>query len=434
MGARTQRKTRRNWFALVPVGIVAVLLLVIVQPEPGSVASNGWAEAPEIRYDLLEQPGEPLKAHTFYREVQPGDTLESILIEGGCSRGDALALAREFSKAVDPTQLKIGELFRFRYGSDAEIDRVALKIRGWGEITGVRQGEGFAVHAAEAEERSEEIPVSGTIHTTLYDALIAAGESPLLIDRMFDVFQWDIDFFRLQEGDTFRAIVEKRYRGDDFVGYGPVVAARFDHEGNSFEGFYNLSDDGMAGYFTRDGRPLKKQFLKAPLKFPRITSGYTNKRFHPVLKRYRAHPAIDYGAPTGTPVMTTADGVVVLATRGRGEGNYVRIRHTRNLETWYLHLSKFADGVRKGTKVEQGQIIGYVGSTGLSTAPHLDYRVKENGKWINPLELRSVTPDPLGKVEMARFLERVETLTAKLDQFPAPDGESGTLIASNETP
>lgn len=438
MGVRTQRRARRNarrrnWFALAPVGIIAVLLLVIIQPEPGTT-SNMWVDAPEIRYALLEQPGEPLQAHTFYREVKAGDTLESILVEGGCSRSDALQLVKEFSKAIDPTQLRIGELFRFRYGSDAEIDKVALKIRGWGEITGVRQPEGFAVHAAPAEERSEELTVSGTIETTLYDTLIAAGENPLLIDRMFDVFQWDIDFFRLQKGDRFRAIVEKRYRGEDFVGYGPIIAARFDHQKESYEGFYNLSSDGTAGYFTREGRPVKKQFLKAPLKFPRITSGYTHRRFHPVLKSYRPHLAIDYGAPTGTPVMTTADGVIVHAGRARGEGNYIRVRHTRSLETWYLHLSKFAEGIRKGTKVEQGQVIGYVGSTGLSTAPHLDYRVKQDGRFINPLELRSVTPDPLDKVELARFLERVESLTARLEDFPATDTEHGTLIASNHTP
>ncbi len=433
MGVRTQRKGP-NWFAFAPVGIVGILLLVMISPSSGTVASTDWAGTPEIRYEMLEQPGEPLQAHTFYREVRPGDTLETIFVEGGCSRGDALELAREFSKAIDPTQLRIGELFQFRYGSNAEIDRVGLKVRGWGEITGVRRQDGFSVRSRQAEERSEEIAVSGVIETTLYDTLIAAGESPLLIDGMHDVFQWDIDFFRLQKGDRFRAIVEKRFRGDDFVGYGPVIAARFEHQGNSYEGFYNLSQDGISGYFTRDGRPVKKQFLKAPLKFPRVTSGFTHKRFHPILKTYRPHLAIDYGAPTGTPVMTTADGVIVHASRSRGEGNYVRVRHTRNLETWYLHLSKFADGLKKGAKVEQGQMIGYVGSTGMSTAPHLDYRVKEDGKFINPLELRSVTPDPLGKVELAQFLERVQSLTAQLEEFPATDGTESTLIASNHTP
>lgn len=407
-----------------------MILLTIIRPGTDGGSAYSWATTPEIRYDILDQPGEPLGSHTFYLRVDEGDTLETILLDGGCDRGDAFLLAREFSKAINPKNLRIGELFRFTYGNDAEIEEVSIRIKGWGEVVGVRGEDGFAVEPKPAAERVEELVLDGTIETTLYDTLLAKGESPVLIDRIYDVFQWDIDFFRLREGDRFRVIIDKIYRGDDFVGYAPVTAARFVHDGTPYEGFYNETSDGIGGYYTRDGRPVRKQFLRAPLRFPRITSGYTHRRFHPVLKSYRPHLAIDYGAPTGTPVMTTADGVVAFAGRAKGNGNYIRIRHTRELETWYLHLSRFAKGVRNGSRVEQGQVIGYVGSTGLATAPHLDYRVKKRGVFINPKELRSIAPDPLAPAELASFRNRVELLAQRLDSPIDQTSEQATLVAS----
>ncbi|MDX1582146.1 MAG: peptidoglycan DD-metalloendopeptidase family protein [Thermoanaerobaculia bacterium] len=427
---RTKRRIGRSSLGLIPISIVGITLLTLIYPVIGKGQANRWAAPPEIDYSLLNEPGEPLGAHTFLHRVGEGDTLESILLKGGCDRHDAFLLSRELSKAVDPRRLRIGELFRFSYGSNAEIEKVSIRIKGWGEVVGVRSEDGFAVESRPAAETSEEVVVDGMIDTTLYDTLVDGGESPLMIDRLYDVFQWDIDFFRLRRGDGFRAIIEKRYRGSDFVGYGPVIAAHFEHDGTRYEGFYNETADGIGGYYTRDGRPVKKQFLKAPLRFPRVTSGFAQKRFHPVLKTYRPHLAIDYGAPTGTPVMTTADGVVTFAGRERGEGNYVRVRHTRELETWYLHLSRFAEGIRKGSKVEQGQIIGYVGATGLATGPHLDYRVKQRGAFINPKTLRSITPDPLGRTELVSFLDRVRVLAARLDQPHETPSEESTLIAS----
>jgi murein DD-endopeptidase MepM/ murein hydrolase activator NlpD len=267
--------------------------------------------------------------------------------------------------------------------------------------------------------------VSASIESSLYESIRMAGEGPQLVQSLVDVFQWDVDFFALKKGDSFSVLVDKKFSGSDPVGYGPILAARFVHAGNMYEAFRFEQPDGRAGYYTNRGTPVKKQFLKAPLKFSRVTSGFTKKRFHPVLKVHRPHLGVDYGAPTGTPVMTTADGVVTFAGKGRGEGNFIRIRHNSKIETAYLHLSRFAKGLKKGTRVEQGDIIGFVGSTGLSTAPHLDYRVRDNGEWINPLNLKSITPDPLRGASMRQFLASVERNSAKL--------ESGmTQLASNQ--
>jgi murein DD-endopeptidase MepM/ murein hydrolase activator NlpD len=181
-----------------------------------------------------------------------------------------------------------------------------------------------------------------------------------------------------------------------------------------YEAFRHEMEDGRAGFYASTGAPLRKQFLKAPLKFPRLTSGFSKKRFHPVLKYFRPHYGVDYGAPIGTPVMTTADGVVVEARYSPGEGNFIRIRHSSRIDTSYLHLSRYAKGLKKGTKVVQGDVIGYVGMTGLATGPHLDYRVAENGKWLDPLKLKSITPDPLRGASLRQFRASVAHLQPRL--------------------
>jgi murein DD-endopeptidase MepM/ murein hydrolase activator NlpD len=213
--------------------------------------------------------------------------------------------------------------------------------------------------------------------------------------------------------------VKKRYSGADAIGYGPIVAATFTHAGQTYEAFRDESPSGHGGYYSRTGTPLRKQFLRAPLQFSRITSTFSNRRFHPILHYFRPHHGVDYGAPTGTPVMTTADGVVVEARYTSGEGNIVRIRHSSRIETSYLHLSRFAKGVRPGTKVVQGDVIGYVGATGLATGPHLDYRVSDGGTWLDPLKLKSITPDPLRGESLHQFRARVVQLVPKL-AAPAP--------------
>src|SRR6185369_3070079 len=216
------------------------------------------------------------------------------------------------------------------------------------------------------------------------------------------------------------------YAGTDAIGYGPITAARFLHEGDTYQAFRCDSGD-HAGYYAANGTPLRKQFLRAPLAFTRITSSFSNRRFHPILHMFRPHHGVDYGAPVGTPVMTTADGTVVEATYNRGEGNFVRIRHSSRIETSYLHLSRFAKGIRPGKKVVQGEVIGYVGATGLATGPHLDYRVSDNGTWLNPLQLKSITPDPLRGASLqefrgnvARLMPRLATPPNQLAQTSAP--------------
>jgi murein DD-endopeptidase MepM/ murein hydrolase activator NlpD len=296
-----------------------------------------------------------------------------------------------------------------------------MKVIGWGELDAVRNDVGsFDIQQRQVQLQEIETTVAARIDSSLYEALRMTGEGPQLVQQIVDVFQWDIDFFALQKNDSFSLVVRKRFGGGDLLGYGPIVAARFTHGGQTFEAYRQETPDGRAGYYARNGSPLRKQFLRAPLQFTHITSHFSKSRFHPILHAFRPHHGVDYGAPVGTPVMTTADGVVVEARYKGGEGNFVRIRHSSRIETSYLHLSRFAKDTRPGKKVVQGDVIGYVGSTGLATGPHLDYRVSDNGAWLDPLQLKSITPDPLHGASLEQFHASVARFAPKLASAVVP--------------
>ena len=397
-----------------PVSIPLFLAAVRAQPELGGPVQASLAPPVQMKYAELQQPrASDLPEHSLILTVEKNDTLDKLLGAGGLTRGESAALTTELAKSIDVRRLRPGQLVRFHYDRMGIVDAVQMKITGWGELNAVRNGDGFDVTTQQAVIREVETAISATIDRSLYEALREQGEGPQLVQQLIDVFQWDIDFFELRKGDSFSVVVTKQYAGADLLGYGPVKAARFTHRGTMYEAFRHETD-GRGGYYGASGTPLRKQFLKAPLKFTRVTSGFTKKRFHPVLKYFRPHYGIDYGAPIGTPVMTTADGVVVEARYKPGEGNFIRVRHSSRYDTCYLHLSRFRKGLKKGTRVTQGDVIGYVGMTGLASGPHLDYRVSENGKWLNPLQLKSITPDPLRGPSLTQFRANVARLLPRL--------------------
>jgi len=409
---------RPRAYAAIALPIAVPLLLTVLKTPtvapPASAAASVIPSA-RLRYDdLAVQSPATLPQHSVVLTIEDGDTLDSVLVAGGLDRSESAVLNRELGKVVDLRRLRPGNFVRFHFGSSPKPDSVEMKIIGWGEVDAARTATGFDVTTRQAEMREVETTVAASIDSSLYDAVRNAGEGPQLVEQLVDIFQWDVDFFALQKSDSFSLVVKKRYAGGDLLGYGPVVAARFTHSGQTFEAFRQETPDGRAGYYARSGAPLRKQFLKAPLQFTRITSHFSKSRFHPLLHVFRPHHGVDYGAPTGTPVMTTADGVVVEARYHGGEGNCVRIRHSSRIETSYLHLSRFAKGVKPGTKVTQGQVIGYVGMTGLATGPHLDYRVSDNGTWLDPLKLKSITPDPLRGQALTDFRNSVAGFTPKL--------------------
>ena len=245
----------------------------------------------------------------------------------------------------------------------------------------------------------------GSIEETLESAINQAGEKAWLAISLAEIFAWDIDFgYDLQEKDSFKIIFEKKYLDGEFTGYGNILAAEFSNRGKTYQAFrYTYPDTNKSDYFDYSGRSLRKEFLKSPLVSPRITSRFSHNRLHPVRKIYRPHYGVDYGAPVGTKVYATADGTVTFAGRNGGAGRMLRIRHKNGYETMYLHLRRFAPGIKRGVQISSNQYIAQVGASGEVNGPHLDYRIRHHGSYINPLAARFDPVEPLRKEFMPAF-------------------------------
>lgn len=248
------------------------------------------------------------------------------------------------------------------------------------------------------------------ITSSLWESIISAGGSPSLVSNIEDIFQWTVDFYGIKQGDSFSFIVDESFVEGKSIGIGNIIGASYRQKGKSKYAF-RYEKDGKAGYWDEEGMSLRRAFLKAPLRFSRISSKFTYRRLHPISKVYKAHTGVDYAAPMGTPVQAVADGVVVDKFFNAGGGNTLKIKHYVNkgaYMTGYLHLRGYAKGVNKGSRVSQGQVIAYVGSTGGSTGPHLDFRVWKNGKPIDPLKMGNQSGDPLNDMERALYKEAIK--------------------------
>lgn len=265
----------------------------------------------------------------------------------------------------------------------------------------------------EVETRIEQI--EGVIESSLWNAMKDAGGDQNITMELSEIYSWTVDFFGIQPGDNFKVVYENRYVNDECIGMGKILAAYLNNYGEEHYAYY-FEQNGKKEYFDENGGNLRKAFLKAPLNYKRISSTFTNARKHPVTKVVRPHHGVDYAAPTGTPVVTVADGTVIeKGWDKKGGGNYLKIKHNSTYTTTYMHLNGFAKGIQKGSKVKQGDLIGYVGSTGLSTGPHLDFRLNKNGKYINPLTFESPSSSPVSDANKAAFEEVVSTMNKELN-------------------
>ncbi|MBN2681617.1 MAG: peptidoglycan DD-metalloendopeptidase family protein [Bacteroidales bacterium] len=255
---------------------------------------------------------------------------------------------------------------------------------------------------------------SGEIETSLWNAMAGRGYDPILSNSLSDIYAWSIDFFGLQVGDKFKMIYEEYYVDSTKVGFGKIHAAWFYHSDSAYFAI-PFTQDSIESYYDQNGNSLRKAFLKAPLQFSRITSHFSNSRLHPILKIRRPHHGVDYAAPVGTPVMTIGDGKVISMGYSGGAGHMVKIQHNSNYATAYLHLSKYGPGIQSGATVKQGDIIGYVGSTGLSTGPHLDFRFYKNGQPVDPLKVEAPPVEPIKDSLMNDFIIVRDSLINKLE-------------------
>lgn len=283
------------------------------------------------------------------------------------------------------------------------------------------------VYAGQKPIRTEEKTASGTIDHSLYVTLDERDIHPTLALSLSNIFAWTIDFYHLQKGDRFKVIYKERFVDSTSLGVSEIEAAVFDHRGREIYACrYMPTNDSIYNYFDQEGESLRKAFLKSPLKFGRMTSAYSGRRFHPVQKRYKAHKGTDYAAPTGTPIMATSDGVVVEATYKKHNGNYVKLRHNSKYMTQYLHMSGFAPGIKPGKFVRQGETIGYVGSTGLATGPHVCYRFWKDGEQVDHTKEDLPPSDPIPADDMKNYLAHFSTVRARLDAIEYPALQEGS--------
>jgi murein DD-endopeptidase MepM/ murein hydrolase activator NlpD len=261
--------------------------------------------------------------------------------------------------------------------------------------------------------------IAATINHSLYTAMLKNEASPELVLELSEVFAWQLDFYRVQKGDYFKVIYDEEFVNGQSIGIKKIIGAYFNHEGEDFYAV-EFEQDNTSQYFDENGKSLRKAFLKAPLRYSRISSRYSLRRLHPVQKVYKAHLGTDYAAPTGTPIRTVGDGIVTETSYSQYNGRYVKIRHNSVYSTQYLHMSRYAKGIKPGVKVTQGQVIGYVGSTGLATGPHLCYRFWKNGKQVNPLRVKIPPSHPVKRELLENYNKRKIEVITELDSIKLP--------------
>lgn len=350
-------------------------------------------------------------------KVKSGEFFSVLMTNLGMGGTPAYNLAESCKDVFDVRNLRVGNPYKAYYEEDVlkyvvyTQDRISSIIFDCTELK---------AYATKKEVTTVRKYVDVTIKSSLWNDMVAAGASPGVIMSLAEVYAWTVDFFGLQKDDRFRVLYDEKVSGDEVVGIDGIRYAIFSRRGKDIPMIMFDQKDKGNTWWTDKGESMRKPFLKAPLKFTRISSGFTYARKHPVTGKVRPHTAIDYAAPTGTPVMSIGDGVVISCKYEGAGGNTVRIKHNSTYTTAYLHLSRYAKGLKAGDRVRQGEVIGYVGSTGRSTGPHLDFRVWKNGQPINPLKLEGAGSGEIEKVKDKAGFERAKaSYLAEVDSIGA---------------
>ena len=375
----------------------------------------------EIILDTTQLHGFLLRDHWIdTSKVEPNQGLSHILPKYGISQATVYKIASGFDTVFDFRNIKAGRNYYMICKNDSLHTPICfIYDKSAVEYIEVHFEKEISVQAYKRQIDTRIQRAGGTINSSLWNAFIDQGLSGGLVMEVAKMYAWTIDFFGIQKGDYFKIIFESKYVEDQFIGTGEIKAILFHHRGHDFYCFKYLKDTlGDFAYYNEKGESMKKALLSAPLEYVRISSKFSNSRLHPILKRYRPHHGVDYAAPKGTDVVATGDGIITHARYSSGAGNYIKMDHTSgDIETKYLHLSKFAKGIKKGVFVKQGQKIGEVGSTGLSTGPHLDYRIYINGEAVDPLGIDIPTSDPIKEESMELFLEKINPIKLRLDSI-----------------
>lgn len=345
-----------------------------------------------------------------------GQSVSALLQQAGVRAAEVVHLQRDIGSVYDLHQVRAGQPYEVEVDADGRLQRFVYEIDAHHRLEVERRGETFEGSRVPMAQAYQERVVHGVIRSSLYAALAAQGEVPKIAADLADLLAWEIDFAKeVRAGDAFRILIQEALQDGTGGVYQRILAAEMATQGRVRRVVYYAPEGDPGAYYTLEGRAVRRRFLRSPLRYTRISSPFSRRRLHPILGHYQPHYGIDYAAPMGTPVHSVAEGVVVQAGRKGASGNLVEIRHPRLYTTYYLHLSRVARAVRVGSRVRQGQVIGYVGSTGLATGPHLCFRLTKNGTYLDPLRHLREAP-PLSPQALPAFQVHAEQLLGQLEQ------------------
>lgn len=389
-------------------------------------ACNQSAKNKEVAENIEKEPVPKIeKAYGFVLNdyivvkdtIEKGDSFGDILISNGLNHSDIYKIVEKVRDTFDPRRIVIGDPYVILKARDsARTPKAFIYENNMIDYTVINLKDSISVFTGEKPVTIKTRKVSGVITSSLSAAIEKEGLDYAITNKLNNIYQWSIDFFRLQEGDRFKLVFQEKYIDDTiYAGIKGVKASLFVHDDTPFYAFNYELKEGETGYYDEEARPLESFFLKAPLNFTRISSRFSPRRFHPVQKRWKAHKGTDYAAPHGTPIWSTADGVVIASSYTGGNGNYVKIRHNSTYTTQYLHMSK--RNVRKGQRVKQGDIIGFVGSTGLATGPHVCYRFWVNGVQRDPYKQILPEAEPIEEAYLDEYFAAIKPLKKELAEI-----------------
>ncbi|WP_121667366.1 M23 family metallopeptidase [Mesonia aquimarina] len=369
---------------------------------------------------VIKEFGYPLNEYKVSRDtIRLGDSFGAIMDSNGVSRGKVFQIAERIKDTFNPAKIVAGKAYTILKSKDtSETVQAFIYQHDKINYTIIDLQDSIVVKKAKKPVTIKRKTASGVITSSLSAAMDNEGLSILLADKIADLYQWKIDFFKIQKGDQFKIIYNEKYIDDTiYAGIANIEAAVLKHYDSPYYAFQFGKDSvsGFPKFYDDEAQSLQSFFLKAPLKFSRISSRYTKRRFHPVQKRWKAHKGTDYAAPRGTPIWSTADGVVIRSSYTRGNGNYVKVRHNEKYTTQYLHMTK--RNVKVGQRVKQGDIIGFVGSTGLATGPHVCYRFWVYGKQVDPYKQNLPSSEPLKETLKPEYFKTIEPLKKELDEL-----------------
>ncbi|MHA7131259.1 peptidoglycan DD-metalloendopeptidase family protein [Algoriphagus namhaensis] len=425
----------KKWFGI-SIGLVACIAFISYSIYFPNISAE--VDYEEISEELSEPEESQLlygidvsDLHIIEGQVKRNQTLSTILSPFNVSFQTIDELAKKSKDIFDVRKIRSNNKFTVLTPTDSAAARYFIYEPNASEFV-VFDLAALDIYKVEKPIELREKQVAGLIQTSLYVDMVKQDISPELIDLFADLYGWSVDFQSLQKGDKYKVVYQEKVIDGEVVGIEDIKVALFEHKGEAYHAI-PFEQNGEWNFFDQNGESLKKAFLRDPVKFTRISSRYNLRRFHPVQKRYKPHLGTDYAAQRGTEIRAVGDGTVTHATYHGGNGNYVKIKHNGTYTTQYLHMSKIASGVKAGTRVKQGQVIGYVGSTGLATGPHLCFRFWKNGKQVDWLNEKIPPSEPILKENLLAFESAKAQFMQQLAMIPFPEDQQ-KLLAKTEVP